>query len=306
MVNYFKKVVLLKKAPKSSKDIKGLVIVESLNESTTLNFSFSRKIKSDYLIYVSGEKEIEVITLSNVDKLKITYENFSVSQGVTIAIFDCNELICFGEYGKSFYDLNGITNYAKKKFNKTEKEQNFTAENSTIDKIERETEYDDERIATENYYQVNDEPKNIRIEDASINETIKKAEKIEKNEAEFWEHEKNSRTVEGCDFYEKIKVKLDEIFNKFEECNDLAETLPNGKFIKIRYDENDFYYVGKVYENNTLKYLCYGVMGYQTDMPSEILQNFNFIPISNYELSGKGFYLLFQDAKTGEIIKKQD
>ncbi len=307
MISYFKKVVLLKKVVNSSKNLKGLSVIESLNSKTNFTFNFSSNLNNDYSIYISNESDkIIEITKNNESKFKVFLDNFNANSGVTIAVFCGTDLVCHGNYGNSFYDLNGITNYAKKKFIKNDKEQNFKAEDTTAFNVEKTTSYDDECIATENYYKINDESKSVRGQDATLPKSNKKAEEIEENALEFREYETDSSTKKECGFYEKIKDKLSDIFNEFERCNDLNETLPNSEFVKIHYAENKFYYVGKIYENNLVKYLCYGVIGYLNEMPNELLNNFSFVPISNYELSGKGFYLIFQDAKTGEILKKQE
>lgn len=302
MIDYFKKVVILKPALNATKQVKGVCIVKSLNGKTSFDFNFSCNLDG-LTIYISGDNDnIEKINLKG---LSVTFNDFKVLSGVTIAVFDKNNLICLGEYGKSYHNLNGITKYAKKEYFKNEKEQDFTAENSTANQIEKSNEYNDELIATENYYQIENDKNTLPIENATWHKTHKKAEEIEENKNEFREYEALTRTIKNCDYYEKIKDKLEDIFIRFEECNDLTETLPNSKFVKIKYNENDYYYFGKVYEKAKVKFICYGVTGYYNERPNELLKNFSFIPISNYELSGKGFYLIFQDAKTGEIIKNK-
>ncbi len=308
MINYFKKVVAIKNAFNSTSQIKGLVIVESLDDKTTLNFNFSGKLGYDYTLFISGEeKDIKVEKVTDKEKFKIVYQNFKVSLGFCVALFNNEELICYGIYGKSFYDINGITSYAKKKFKENGKEQNFKAEEGALlFKKEGITSYDDECIAEENYYELNDEPKSLYNQDVALHQTTKKAEKIEENEVEFGKYETDLHPFERGDFYEKIKDKLDDLFVNFEQCNDLNERLPNGKFVKIHYAENKFYYVGKIYENSQVKFICYGVERHFNEIPNEILDKFSFIPLSNYDLKGKGFCMIFQEAKTGEIIKKQD
>ena len=306
MIDYFKKVVILKPTLNAMRQIKGVCIVKSLNGKTSFDFNFSCKLDG-LTIYISGESDkLQTISGISTQSFSVAFEDFTVSNGIIIAVFDKFNLICLGEYGKSYYNLSGIIDYAKKEYFKNEKEQDFTAENSTANQTQKPSEYDDEVIATENYYQIENDKTSLPIEDANKHQTDKKAEEIKENKTEFGEYEALTRTIENRDYYEKIKDKLEDIFNNFEVCNDLTETLPNSKFVKIKYNEKDYYYVGKVYENNEVKFICYGVTGYYNEKPNELLKNFSFVPITNYELSGKGFYLIFQDAKTGEIIKKQD
>ena len=306
MVNFFKKVLLLKTAANANKHLKGVVVIESVNEKAQFDFNFTGKISSDYTIYISNENHVKSLDGNDGLKVKVCYENFNVLSGITIAVFNGINLICHGEYGKSFYNLSEICDYAKKINIKEDKEQDFTAEDATTwqEKGER-FPYDDECIATENYYKLNDEPKPLHSQNANKLKTSKKAEEIEENEDEFNKHEANKRPDERRDFYQRIKNKIDEVFENFERCNDLSETLPNSAFVKIHYAENKYYYVGKIYENNTVKFICYGVMGNYEENQLKHLKNFSFIPLSHYDLLGKGFYLIFQDAKTGEIIKNK-
>ena len=100
--------------------------------------------------------------------------------------------------------------------------------------------------------------------------------------------------------------KLTEIFNDYEEYFELSNLVENSRFVKIHYADNKYYYVGKITENGDIKYVCYGVLGSYNDVPKEVLKYFNFVPISKFDLNGKGYFLIFQNAKTGEIIKREE
>ena len=307
MVNYFKKVLVFKKINNCNINLKGLAIVECLDDKTTFSFEFLSKLNEKYSLFISGEdSSVKLINPPNSQKFKASFDGFKVLGGLTVIIVNEDTPIYYGLYGKSYYDLNGIINYAKTEFNETKKEKDFTANNVSINQNETFNDYDDERIATENYYKINDEQNGLHNQNASLLAKCKKAEEIEENEKQFGEYEKNPRTIENQPFHEKVKEKLDEIFSKFEECKELENALPNGKFVKIHYADNNYYYVGKIENNNEIEYICYGVTGQYGNIPNNFEKHFTFIPLSNYELSGKGFYLIFQDANTGEIIKKQE
>ncbi len=307
MVNYFKKVIVFKKTNNSDINLKGFAIVEKLDDKTTFNFEFLTKLNENYTLFISGEDStVKKINCPFSEKFKAEFNDLKITGGLTVLTVAKDTPICYGSYGKSFYDLNGIINYAKTQFIKTNKENTFAEKDVSSSKIETDKCYDDERIATENYYKINDEQNGLHNQDASLLTSSKKAEKIEENAEQFGEYEKNTRPIENQLFHEKIKENLNEIFTKFQVTTDLIDALPNGKFCKIHYADNKYYYVGAIEENNEIKYVCYGVTGYLGEIPNELNSHFSFIPISNYELSGKGFYLIFQDAKTGEIIKKQE
>ena len=71
--------------------------------------------------------------------------------------------------------------------------------------------------------------------------------------------------------------------------------------MKINYDENQSYYVGKIEEENRLKYVCYAVEGRFGVKEKEFEKKARFIPESPFELNGKGYYVIFENAETGEI-----
>ena len=75
--------------------------------------------------------------------------------------------------------------------------------------------------------------------------------------------------------------------------------------MKINYSQSGYYVVGVINENKTPKYICYGVPAVYSKTPPKELDGFcTFIPLSIFSLDGDGFWMMFQDAVTGECIKK--
>jgi hypothetical protein len=84
----------------------------------------------------------------------------------------------------------------------------------------------------------------------------------------------------------------------------LNEIIPNSKFCKINFDDNTGHYVfGVIYDDNKPKYLCYGVPAKKDSKPpKELSSYYQWLPIDVEEESGDGYYMMYQDASTGQNI----
>lgn len=105
-------------------------------------------------------------------------------------------------------------------------------------------------------------------------------------------------------FYEDIKGQIDKIFSENSSEKYLEELLPNSKFVRVNMDENDYYVLGLIYENEEIKYICYGVPGvYQSKPPKQLSGYPIWFPIDKSNEEGFGYWLTYQDAESGESVK---
>ncbi len=136
------------------------------------------------------------------------------------------------------------------------------------------------------------------VETASKDDEFEVEEKIEDKEEKV-EHEVT------LDFYNDIKSQVDVLFaeNKAEEY--LEQTIPNSKWVKVEFDESGDYYVfGLVYDEDVLKYVCYGVPGVHSLKPPKQLSGYPvWFPVDQDREDGFGYWLSYQDAGTGESVK---
>ena len=308
MINYFKKVVILKRVTnlnlKENKNV-GCAIIEQINSDAIFNFELFSPVDNECEIYIANNTE-KIEKFKGLNKVKFTLKlsDFNIKNGVIICIFKSENLIYYGEIGKPFLSLTEITNYAKKNNTNSNKKEDFTAK-FEAHYSEQNASYDDEIIANENYYEI-DEKQPIFNQDALEFIKGEKSQKIKENAYKFIQYEKDLRPFKTGEFYSKIKEKLNKIFDDFEEFSELKPLLKNSKFVKIHYAENKYYYVGAIYENNEIKYVCYAVLGRYNDVSKELFNYLNFIPISSFNQTNNGYFVIFQDAKTGEIIKKDN
>lgn len=178
--------------------------------------------------------------------------------------------------------------------------------------------YNDEAVATENYYVLDkqierklERIKGCGCEDLSIeNELLadfgkeKTQEKCEsagcaQNEADFCQSGEHKER-----YYISVKDELSRLFLRFPEEQTLCRLFPGSRWAKINYADEKFYVVGLIREDNKEKYICYGVPAVYSQDPPKALKGFcSFIPLSLFDMKGKGYWMMFQDANDGKCVR---
>ena len=191
--------------------------------------------------------------------------------------------------------------------------------------------YNDEAVATENYYELDDEIKqkimrlkendseNLFFENEHANCSDKKTEKEkrpftngaqnEKNTCECQENkyiEKIELKEEVCinqNYYDGVKEELDKIFYSHQSEEGLERIFSESKWAKIYYSKDKFYVVGLIFEKSKEKYICYGVPSRYKKTPPKALEGYaSFIPLSVFDMFGDGYFIMFQDAMSGRCV----
>ena len=116
------------------------------------------------------------------------------------------------------------------------------------------------------------------------------------------EEEMLRRMGEGeKDFYVGISDRVDELFVVYPEEKALEEAIPDSEWVKVKYDGDDYYVVGRLSENGKVSYLGYGVPGFENIKPPKVTDGIaNWFPMKGME-KYEGYWLFFQDAETGKI-----
>lgn len=184
------------------------------------------------------------------------------------------------------------------------------------------TEYDDEAVATENYY----ENEVLLPSDGQMIQEFSREHLSYKNEfIDSPNQEKTRESTQGFssredetfasrfqndkqqNYYSTVKDELEDIFNKFESESDLCSLFPSSKWAKINYAKDKFYVVGLVVENGAPKYVCYGVPDDNPTTPPRQLQGFcSFVKLFPNSNERRGYWMMFQDAKTGKCIHLEE
>ncbi len=177
--------------------------------------------------------------------------------------------------------------------------------------------YDDEAVATVNYYQLDEELKGkldkikewnneeLSNENGNASDICQEKEKENAFGADFLQDEADNFANQNdtLPFYITAERELETLFNKFPPYDKLLGFFPDSKWVKINYDKNKYYVVGVIKENKKEKYVCYGVPAKYSPTPPQELKGYcTFIPLSIFDMQGEGFWMMFQDAVTGESI----
>lgn len=176
--------------------------------------------------------------------------------------------------------------------------------------------YNDEAVATANYFEQDDEIKQklsyikdlsdeyIRSKNDDGYRFSPQEESQSAKNVDVSENETNYKRNEKP-YFLTVKRELDGIFNKFPAETTLENAFAGSRFAKVFYAENKFYVVGLIKENGKEKYICYGVPSvYRKTPPKELAGFCSFVPLSVFDLKGDGYFMMFQDAKTGKCVHK--
>ncbi len=108
-----------------------------------------------------------------------------------------------------------------------------------------------------------------------------------------------------ANFYEMISEQIDDLFANYPREENLENLVPNSKWVRVDYDNNGKeYVVGLIYDNQMLKYVAYGVPSVSRDTSPDGLEGYSqWLPLNPNAADDKGYYVMFQDANTGEGIK---
>lgn len=343
-MGFLKKILVLKQTEEGfslpNKNLSGLCRLEIENGVCDLYLTVINIIHKENIVYkcllVDGKKNTFFFDLGKRPSSK----KFSLSlppcieKGFAFGIFAISDgiplTVAFGvEDGFSFNLLEFKKMVADKCISerKVLSKQDEFLENSSsscsqtdIDNTQTIDAYNDEAVATVNYYDFDNQLKtkldfikewnNERIRTTDGETSLPSQEETQKKflQDNFFENETDSLPSQEFSpkfpYYSTVKQELDAIFERFEEEKNLKKLFPLSKFSKINYAENKYYVVGLIKENKKEKYICYGVPAkYSTTPPKELAGFCTFIPLSIFDLSGDGYWMMFQDAVFGNCIK---
>lgn len=278
MLDYLKRIIIVKEKS-SSRKVKGSVkiIRERGKVKLVANLIALDSNFNGYAWQLCGDNKTVLKNMENGLTIDMPLDDdFQFFKGASFSIFnkENNEIICYGEYGEPCLKEN---------------------------QIENKIDYDDELIATENYYQRENEELLLKQIDGVENKNNEKIEEKEIclppifNETDF------SRFQNG-NYGEMVREKLNKLLNSHEKMTPLNDSVEGGSFVKINYDNYRSYIVGKIEKEGEIKYILYGVQGSFGVFPENFHPSAKFIPESDFNLEGLGYYFIFQDGVTGEII----
>ena len=106
-------------------------------------------------------------------------------------------------------------------------------------------------------------------------------------------------------FFDEISSQLKLLFETYPEESVLSQIIPASKWVKVDFEEDGRYYVvGLIYVENEVKYVCYGIPAvWSSKPPADFNENAQWLPINVSNPTGLGYWLTYQDAIDGEMVK---
>ena len=199
----------------------------------------------------------------------------------------------------------------------------FTVSTSSIDenlwmkKEQQEEKIDIEETMQEEKYYIEDETQKLKNMEQKkdfepYKEIFKKAdlgviaEQTKKMKEEkpplFTMQEETEETT----FYDEVKEQIDSLFQKYEKEVALEEMIPNSSFVRVTFDaDGESYVFGLIFDdNNEPEYIVYGIpSAYQKLPPKQLEGYYQWLPLDPNNPEEDGYFLMYQDATTGEHVK---
>lgn len=184
------------------------------------------------------------------------------------------------------------------------------SEESKLQAKRRARTYDDESVATENYFEREQENERIEFAQDYANAVHQGGgEKELKDEGQgAGENDDDQSVRDGFNsqtdgYYLSVKSEIDALFAKYPKDDRLKEMFPYSEWVRVSENGKE-YLVGVTYEEMKAKYICYALPASSPTPPAEIEGVCAFVPLSLFDES-QGFFILFQDAATGECIRPE-
>ncbi|MDE6614156.1 MAG: hypothetical protein K2K24_01470 [Clostridia bacterium] len=175
-------------------------------------------------------------------------------------------------------------------FAKSEDDENVVAEDIAV-KAQEESNTDVAKEVSMQEVEENiEDVQALAVEEqvAEVEETTaKKRTKVAKNESQV-------------PFYKKIEDNMQELFDKNEPDEELALLIPDSKWVRVSLGEDGYYVVGIIYSDEVPNIICYGVPDKDGSNPPQ--SNENCRQWMEIEKGGRGYWMMYQSAQTGETI----
>lgn len=328
-MNYVKKMCILRQARHGfsgdGKALSGLIKIEQYGKNLSVEVSvinFAPLVSGEYYCLLSDNKgKTEMLPLRGKSIFNILSE-LDISHGFCgIICYVKNDVvpIAYGINGNGSYDWKTILNatlppvFPKSDTLETS-ESAKKAENTETAISDTETaHYDDETVATENYFEEKKTYERELFSETSHyaytqSEAENEGEKARTNPSENVDADdlRHAFKADGDGYYRAVKGEIDELFEKYPHDTTLKNAFSCSEWVRVKGEQNaPEYLVGVIYDDGKAKYICYALLAQdKTVPPEEIKDACTFVPTTPLDES-KGFFVIFQSATTGECIKPQ-
>jgi hypothetical protein len=152
--------------------------------------------------------------------------------------------------------------------------------------------YKDERVAEANVY-----PDDIELAAAEAAAALRD---VAARRAAPQEAPKPFAAPGKARYYKSVQAHIQELLARHPAERALEEELAGTRWARIPYAEGQFYVVGLIGEGP--EYIAYGVPGRYSLNPPRELKNVTWLPLRADAPEGEGYWMLYQDADSGEQV----
>ncbi len=329
-MNYVKKMCILRQIKQGfsgdGKALSGLTKIEQYGKNLAVEVSiinFAPLVSGEYYCLLSdGRGKTEMLSLRGKSIFNIL-SDIDISGGFCgIICFVKNEVvpIAYGINGKGSYNWRAILKatlppvFPQKQAEQAGGEIAFDEKNepTVYEMNENKQAYNDEEVATENYYE---EEKNERVKPTKTDENARTQSPAENKGEEARTDAKENVDAKGVlplfktdpdGYYLSVKRELDELFSAYPEDKTLQSAFQHSKWVRLKGEKTSpAYLVGALYEDGRVRYICYALAAKDKNSPPEEIKNVcTFVPTTCFADS-EGFFVIFQSAATGECVKPE-
>ena len=313
-MNYIKKMCILRQIKQGfsgdGKTLSGLVKAEQYGNNLAVEVSIINfaplMVGEYYCLLTDGKGKTETLSLRGKSLFNLI-SNLDISRGFCAVIcYVKDEVvpIAYGVNGNGAYDFKTLLNKALPPVFPTHSDETAITE-PVIEPV-----YDDETVASENYFKENENEQNLLYETngyvfaESGNQEQDQKERSNPSPNVDAENVCHPFKVGGDGYYRSVKAEIDELFLKYEKDDTLKNAFACSEWVRVESDDKQKrYLVGVLYEENEARYICYALPAQdKLSPPDEIKDVCTFVPVSPFD-ENDGYFVIFQSATTGECIK---
>lgn len=297
-------------SPRGAHGVSGVARFECFKERSDVRINLASGRKDLYAVVAVGDEK-RVVKLSG-DRIYLARTDLSgdcaaivadgekrvICAGATACGYDFTPLeelavSAFGDVGKTGdVEKDGLTEEIKEDI----KEAETSGETGVAGKPETE---EIKAVKADEGKSENKESEKETIKDED-NDKVKENEKdggvAEEGDEDKKEQEKG-KSKEGR-FFDKIADKIEKLFSENEKDEELNSLIPDSRWARVKTDDG-WYVVGVVGEPS--EFICYGIPGDDpSDPPEEDEGCRQWIEV---EKGGRGYWMMYQSAETGETLK---
>lgn len=106
----------------------------------------------------------------------------------------------------------------------------------------------------------------------------------------------------GEPFYVRVADRLEELFTQYPHDLELEQLVYSSRWARVEYDDANYYVVGVIEEDGKPLFICYGVPVDSKSSHQVENEHCEWLPTARDDNDGKGYWVLYQDANTGETL----